>query len=191
MRPLLLMLLLLMLMTFNYSAAMSLYDEKTYRPLVSDHKAFRVGDAITVQVIENASASSNADTKTRRNNTLAAELAHGGTPIASADVGVNSGFDGGGGTQRTGKLLAQLTVSVTSILPNGDMLIAGEQQLSINDEQQRIRVEGRVRPNDILDTNIVLSSRLADAKIDYSGQGDLSQRQKRAWWRKATDWLGL
>jgi flagellar L-ring protein precursor FlgH len=52
-------------------------------------------------------------------------------------------------------------------------------------------LEGRVRPQDISDGNVVVSSRLADAKITYVGQGDLAERQKPAWWRKVFDWLGL
>lgn len=169
----------------------SLYDEKTYRPLTADNKAFRVGDAITVQVIESASASTNSDTTTRRANNLSTSLGHGNGKVASADLGVAGEFDGGGRTQRAGRLLAQLTVSVKELLPNGEMWIAGEQQLTLNDELQRIYLEGRIRAQDISDTNLVLSSRLADARIVYLGDGDLSERQKRSWWRKLLDGLGL
>ncbi len=169
----------------------SLYDEKTYRALTADNKAFRVGDAITVQVIESASASTNSDTTTRRANNLSASLGHGNGKVASADLGVAGQFDGGGRTQRAGRLLAQLTVSVKELLPNGEMWIAGEQLLTLNDELQRIYIEGRIRAQDISDTNLVLSSRLADARIVYLGDGDLSERQKRSWWRKLLDGLGL
>ena len=92
---------------------------------------------------------------------------------------------------RAGKLLAQLTVTVKELMPNGDMRIGGEQLLLINEEHQRINLEGRVRPQDISEANVVPSSRLADAKITYVGEGDLAERQKAAWWRKTLDWLGL
>ena len=144
-----------------------------------------------MQVIESASASTNADTTTRRANNLSASLAHGDGRVASADLGLSGQFDGGGRTQRAGRLLAQLTVSVREILPNGEMWVAGEQRLTLNDELQRIYLEGRIRAQDISDTNLVLSSRLADARIVYLGDGDLSERQKRGWWRKWMDWLGL
>ena len=169
----------------------SLYDEKTYRPLTSDNKAYRVGDVLTVQVIENAAASANADTGTRRGNNLSAQLSRPKLGPVAVGLATAGDFDGGGSTARAGKLLAQLSVTVREVFPNGDLRVAGQQMLLINDEQQRIDLEGRVRPQDISDGNVVLSSRLADARIDYVGQGDLADRQRPAWWRKLFDWLGL
>jgi flagellar L-ring protein FlgH len=173
------------------SRAQSLYDEKTFRTLTADNKAFRIGDVLTVQVFENATASANADTETRRANQISTELTRAHVPIVKNTIGVSGQFDGGGRTVRAGKLLAQLTVSVLEVMPNGDMRIGGEQALLINEEQQRINLEGRVRPQDISETNVVLSSRLADAQITYVGEGDLAERQRPAWWRKVFDWLGL
>jgi flagellar L-ring protein precursor FlgH len=173
------------------ASAQSLYDEKTYRPIASDTRAYRVGDALTVQVLENSAASANADTGTRRKNELSADLTRAHVPTVNVGIGVGGDFDGGGRTVRSGKLLAQLTVTVQEVLPNGDLKVGGEQLLMINDEQQRINVEGRVRPQDISDTNIVVSSRLADAKITYVGEGELADRQKPAWWRKVLDVVGL
>jgi flagellar L-ring protein precursor FlgH len=80
---------------------------------------------------------------------------------------------------------------VRDVLPNGDLLVGGEQLLAINDEQQKVVLQGRVRPQDISDGNVVLSTRLADASITYQGEGTLSERQQRAWWRKLLDWVGL
>jgi len=171
--------------------AQSLYDESTFRPLTADNKAYRVGDVLTIQVVESAAASANADTATRRSNDISAGLTRAHTPAIGVGLGNSGEFDGGGKTTRTGKLLAQLTVSVKQVLPNGDLQVAGEQLLLINDEQQRINVEGRVRPQDISDNNVVLSSRLAAARITYVGDGDLAERQKPAWWRQMLDWMGL
>lgn len=181
----------LALLMAAHAEAGSLYEEKTFRSLTADNKAYRVGDAITVQVMESASASTNSDTSTRRANHLSASLGHANSQVASADLATAGEFDGGGRTQRAGRLLAQLTVTVREVLANGDMRVAGEQLLTLNDEQQRIYLEGRIRPQDISDGNVVLSSRLADARIVYLGDGDLSERQKRSWWRKCMDWLGL
>ena len=168
----------------------SLYDEKSYRPLTADQKAYRVGDVLTVQVLESASASTNSDTSTRRKNSLAGALQHG-DHRAAADLSVAGDFDGGGRTQRNGKLLAQLSVTVTEVLANGDLRVAGEQLLVLNEERQRISLEGRVRAQDISDGNLLLSNRLAEARITYLGDGDLSERQKRSWWRRFADWMGF
>ncbi|MGM9489676.1 flagellar basal body L-ring protein FlgH [Ideonella sp. YS5] len=175
------------------ASAQSLYDETTFRPLTADHKAFRVGDVLTVQVVESATAAANADTGTQRRNNLGVDLSldYHRSRHASANASVGGDFDGGGRTARDGRLVAQLTVSIRDVLPNGDLLVAGEQQLTINDERQRIAVTGRVRPQDISEANVVLSTRIADADITYVGEGHLADRQKPAWWRQVTDWLGF
>ncbi|CAB3759863.1 flagellar L-ring protein FlgH [Burkholderia sp. MSh2] len=174
------------------ASAESLYREETYRALTSDQKAYRAGDLLTVKVYEQSSATTSTDTSTQRTNglngsisilpsgrQLGGSLAQGGT------------FDGGGTTQRANKLLATLSVNVKDVLPNGDLVVAGEQTLTVNNEQHKVNLTGRVRPQDISSDNVVLSTRLADAHIDYVGEGDLSDRQKRGWWRKVLDWLGL
>jgi flagellar L-ring protein precursor FlgH len=171
--------------------ATSLYNESTYRPLTADNKAFRVGDLLTVQVFENSSASTSIDTGTRRKNTLNAELTHGSRRVAETGIGVGGDFDGGGRTQRANRVLITLSVSVKEVLPNGDLRVAGEQMLLINQEQQKVTLEGRVRPHDVSDGNVVHSTRLADARITYLGEGEVSQRQQRAWWRKLLDWAGM
>lgn len=173
------------------AASQSLYDEKSFRPLTADNKAFRIGDVLTVQVVENAAASAKADTGTRRTNNVSAQLTRPKLGPVNVGVGVAGDFDGGGSTARAGNLLAQLSVTVREVLPNGDLRVSGEQSLLINEEHQRIVLSGRVRPQDISDANVVLSSRLADADITYVGQGDLADRQRPAWWRKVFDWLGL
>lgn len=169
----------------------SLYNESTFRPLTSENKAFKLGDILTVQVFENSSATSSSDTGTRRKNTISADISRDGNQLKQIGASVNGDFDGGGKTQRANRLLATLSVTVKEILPNGDMRISGEQSLTVNDEVQKVNIEGRVRPSDISEGNIVLSTRLADAKITYMGEGELTDRQRRGWWRKALDWLGL
>jgi len=185
------LLLLLGLALAGAARADSLYDERTYRALAADHKAFRVGDLITVQVYEISSASSSTDTATQRRNGLDASLRLLDGKQWGAAAGVTGEFAGGGSTQRTNRLLATLTVSVREVLATGDLVLGGEQLLTVNEEQHRVNLAGRVRPQDVSSDNVVLSTRLADARIDYVGDGDLSQRQRRSWWRKLLDWMGL
>lgn len=172
-------------------AAESLYRESTFRPLTADHKAFRIGDVITVQVFENASATTSTDTGTRRKNSLDTQLSHTGGVVSRAGLGVSGDFDGGGRTQRSNRVLITLSVSVVEVLPNGDLRLAGEQSLLVNNEQQKVTLEGRVRPQDVSDGNVVLSTRIADARISYLGEGDVSERSQRPWWRKLLDLAGL
>lgn len=171
--------------------AESLFQEQTFRPLMADNKAFRVGDVLTVQVFENSSATTSADTGTRRRNALSADLSHGSGSVAQTAAGLGGTFDGGGRTQRTNRVLATLTVSVQEVLANGDLLVGGEQTLTVNEEPQKVTLQGRVRPLDISDGNVVLSTRLAYARISYVGEGDLAERSRRPWWRSLLDNLGL
>lgn len=153
----------------------SLYKEDTYRALVSDRRAYRAGDSLTILVYENSSASASADTSTEKS---------GGIGIAiklpnyekSPSIKANEDFEGKGKIQRSGKLLAQLTVTVQDVAQNGELNIKGQQLLEINGEKQQIQVEGRVRPQDITEYNTVLSSRVADAKISYVGEGTITQK---------------
>lgn len=175
----------------EFAFAEKLFKETGYRPLTSDSKAFRVGDILTVQVFENSSASTSSDTGTRRKNSVNAELSRDSIPFNRIGVGVQGEFDGGGKTQRANRLLATISVKVKSVNSNGDLIVGGTQVLTVNEEAQTVNLEGVVRPVDVSEANVVLSTRLADAKITYVGEGDLTERQRRGLWRKVLDWLGL
>ena len=170
--------------------AASLYREDTYLPLVADHKALHVGDVITVLVYENSSATSSANTRASRDGSVSFTLT---SPDRTRNAGMGSGnqLDGRGSTQREGKVLAQITVTVRGVEANGDLLIAGEQLVAINDESQKISVQGKVRPRDVSESNTVQSTRIADARISYLGQGDIADRQRPSWWQRFLLWFGL
>jgi flagellar L-ring protein precursor FlgH len=171
--------------------AQSLFDEGHWRGLTADNKAYRAGDVLTVLVLENSSATTTADTGTRRNNGLQAELGHGSNKAAQASLRVGGEFDGGGRTQRTNRLLATVTVVVQEVLPGGQLRIAGNQSVTVNEELQTVALEGLVRPQDVTDGNVVHSTRIADARITYVGEGDLTDRNRRGWWRRLLDAVGL
>ncbi len=168
----------------------SLYDPARPAPLTSDLKAFRAGQLITVQIYENSSASTSAATTTQRRHGLSAAVTLNNTQKAAA-AAISGDFQGGGSTQRADKVLATITVTVRDVLPGGDLLLAGEQVLTVNNEQHKVSLEGRVRPQDISSDNVVQSTRLADARITYVGDGDVSSRAERPWWRVVLDWVGL
>lgn len=170
--------------------AETLYSENSFRPLASDKRAHLPGDVLTVMIYENSSATTSADTTLQRKSDIGVQ---GGVNqrAHNASLGVNNNFDGGGTIQRSGKMLAQMTVTVTAVAANGDLLISGEQLLEINADRQKINVQGRVRPLDISDTNTVFSFRVADAKISYLGDGDLANRQQQGIWSRLFAWVGF
>jgi flagellar L-ring protein FlgH len=171
--------------------SVSMFDEQTYRPLVAEHNAFRVGDVLTVVVQEVATASSSADLRSQRSFSVsaAAGTSEAGPYSASADTATQS--NGIGRTDRTGRLLAQLSVRVTQVAANGDLVVSGRQSLKINGEEQRIVLSGLVRTRDIADDNTVLSSRIADARIEFDGRGFVSNQSKPGWLAQLFTLLGL
>ncbi|WP_162252931.1 MULTISPECIES: flagellar basal body L-ring protein FlgH [unclassified Massilia] len=172
------------------TAGDSLYRPDTYQALTSDLRARRIGDLITVMVYESASASSTANTTAARDANVGLNVQGNGKRW---DARINAGnqMDGRGRTEREGKVLAQITVSIRAIGERGDLTIAGEQVVDINNERQQISIEGEVRPQDVSDTNVVLSTRIANARIRYSGQGDVSDKQRPAWWQRLLSLFGV
>ena len=178
----------------------SLFTENSVN-LFADAKARRVGDIVTINIVENSKASKAANTSTGRKNSLQAntEALMGyedptNVPLIGGvfsslnykpDVGVkasyNSSFSGSGSTNRTENMTARLSARIIQVLPNGNLVLRGSQEILVNNERQYITVQGVVRPHDISSDNTVLSTYIADARIDYSGQGDLSRKQREGW----------
>lgn len=178
------------LLMWEGAIADSLYKPATYQALTSDLRARHAGDLITVMVYENSSASSAADTSAGREANIGFD-AQGTGKRFSAGLRTNNNTDGRGRTNREGKVLAQITVTIKEVTESGDLLVAGEQLLDINNERQQIAIEGRIRPQDVSDTNTVLSTRIANARIRYSGEGDLADKQRPAWWQRFLTLFGL
>jgi flagellar L-ring protein FlgH len=168
----------------------SLYNRNQYRPLVADHRAYRLGDNLTVLITEIASVSTTANTTISKNESISANLI---TRKNSADVGAGLGndFDGSGRIERTGRLLAHLTASVLSVEPNGDLWIKGEQEIEVNNERQWLSLEGRVRVEDIAADNTVSSTRVSEARIKYTGNGLLAKNQTPNIFTRFLRWLRI
>jgi flagellar L-ring protein precursor FlgH len=184
-------LLFVILLGAQPAAGESLYREGEFRSPVADVRAYRPGDSLTVLIVENSSAQSTTDTRSSRDQAVSVEalnLRH--PPAAGAAVRTNNDFDSQGRTQRSGRLLASITVTVLDVTPNGELQVAGQQLIDINNEKQQIKLQGRVRPQDI-SGNSVLSTRLANAQISYVGDGDLSERSRPSWWLRLLTFIGL
>jgi flagellar L-ring protein precursor FlgH len=144
-----------------------------------------------VMVYENSSASSSAGTSAGRTAQTGIDVRAPNGLSHGAGLRTQNDTDGHGSTQRAGRVLAQITVAIRDIAANGDLLVAGSQVLDINNERQQITLEGRVRQQDVSDTNVVLSTRVAEARISYAGQGDVSERQRPAWWQRLLTLFGV
>ncbi len=171
--------------------AADLYQGSAYESLTADRRASRPGDIVTILIYENSSASNTADTSTKTGFGAQGNVSTLYAGKNSAQVGLGDNYGGKGQIQRTGRLLAQLSASVTGVTPSGDLVVAGTQDIDVNGEKTRIRLEGRIRPIDIAANNTVLSTRLADAKIDYTGEGFITDRSRPGLIPRFFAWLGL
>ncbi|MBK4735691.1 flagellar basal body L-ring protein FlgH [Noviherbaspirillum pedocola] len=165
--------------------------ESGFRSLTGDKRAYRVGDMLTILVYENSSASANANTTTEKNGSLLFKW-RSTNRAENGSLQLGDAFGGKGQIQRSGKMLAQLSVTVREVDPvSGLLTVAGDQQLLVNDEKQEIKLVGKVRPIDIMDNNTVPSNRLADARISYIGDGVLSEKQHPGILTRLLSWLGI
>ncbi len=172
--------------------AADLEISREFTSLVGDRKASQVGDIVTIVIVENSSASNSTDLSSEKSYSVGGELTWVNPPKrygARAQAGDET--DGRGRLQRSGRLAAQLSARVHEVLPSGDMLVRGAQEINVNGERTRIVVEGLLRPRDITSGNIVLSTRLANARIEYDGEGYLADRARPGLIPRMFNWLGL
>lgn len=168
----------------------SLIDPDGYRGLVADHRAYRVGDVLTIQVLETARAKSQALTDAGSRLDLDAGLNAPGTDY-DATLGLGGANTATAQTTRLGELRTRISARVLAVEPNGDLRIEGEQSLVVNGERQHIRIAGRVRPADIAADNSVWSHRIADADLELAGVGTVGASQRQSILYRALKWLRL
>lgn len=176
----------------------SIFGNGAKLALFQDRRPRAVGDTLTVVLVEQTSASKSASTSTTKEDSV--ELAGptlfgrpvtvGATPILETSIGMEREFSGAGDSSQSNRLSGSVTVRVVQILRNGNFAIEGEKQLTLNQGSERIRISGQVNPADIASDNTVLSSRVADARIEYAGTGALADANDQGWLtRLFSSWL--
>lgn len=182
--------LLLFTLLSQQSLAVTLFNENYYRPLIADRKACYPGDILTVIVMETSNAQTSADLASGKEIKTALEVGYNRDQHE-----VNFGLSGKGKTAaktgRNGKIKAALTVQVKQIFPNSTYLVEGKQSILINGEMQTILLSGIVRAEDISPQNTLLSTRLSNAQITYTGNGSVSNSQDRNYIYKILSFAGL
>jgi flagellar L-ring protein precursor FlgH len=164
------------------------------RSLVADFRASRVGDLVTIRVDESPEAKGDADTKMDRESStqlgmnklfgFAEAIQRSNPDIDPADLLdfiSKSSFNGQGETSRTSRVQGSISARVRQLLPNGDLFLEGTKVLMVNDEELHIYVSGVVRPEDIEQDNTVASGLIADAQIEFTGRGVLTDNQRQGW----------
>ena len=170
-------------------------DGRSPAMLYTDARALRENDLVVVRVEEVADAKRSADTDmTHRSDVLAtAAFLRAASDVGPAPATVQGSFDrrfqGLGTTARTERLTATVPALVRTVLPNGNLFIEGHRVVLVNAEEHHFYISGVVRPIDIDQDNSVKSDRVADAEIEFTGRGILSENQRQGWLSHLLDWV--
>lgn len=156
-----------------------------YAPLTSGQRAAMVGDVLTIALVERTQAAKSATQSTDRKADIGLTPPSTG-PLSffkPTDIGASgsAGFDGKGAATQSNQLQGEISVTVAAVYPNGTMLVRGEKLLTLNRGDEKIQIQGLVRSADIGPDNRVLSTRVADARILYSGKGDVARASTQGW----------
>ena len=185
-----------------------IYNEMGSRDFFQDMRASKVGDLVTINIVETSSASKTANTQTGRNSSMSAGINNllgwegrlgNLTSFGKDDVhnaydnsnmfrgSLTNIFDGSGATSRGDNMKASITARVIDRKPNGNLYIKGTREIRVNSETQIIVLSGIIRPADISPDNTILSSYIGDARIEYLGSGAISDKQRPGWLTRAVD----
>jgi len=160
------------------AAAVSLWSDQG--SLFSDRKARAVGDSLTIIINEVSSASR---TGSANNSKSASTQVNAGTGlltfIDSASASASDSFKSDGKITNTSTVTGRITVQVTAVKPNGNLVVSGSQTIRQNGEEQKITITGEVRPEDVSVDNTVLSYQVANAQLQISGKGPLANKQRQ------------
>jgi flagellar L-ring protein precursor FlgH len=167
----------------------SIFQSDMANNLYSDVKARRVGDIITVNLQENTSATKSAGTSNSKETGLEVSpiIGLGGNAVnlggQSIQLGVDSSkdFTGDASANQSNNLTGSISVTVVQVLANQNLLVRGEKWLTLNNGDEYIRLTGVVRPADVSPTNEIESTKIANARIQYSGTGTFASAQKEGW----------
>ncbi len=156
-----------------------------YAPLTSGARAAMVGDLVTIVLVEKTQAQKTNTASTDRTSTIGLTPPSTG-PLSffkssDASLGGNGTFSGKGGAAQSNQLSGAVTVTVQQVLPNGNLLVKGEKHLTLNRGDEFVQISGIVRPVDLDGYNQVLSTRVANADITYSGKGEIARASSQGW----------
>ena len=156
-----------------------------YSPLYEGWRARRIGDPLTIVLVERTAASKSASSKLQSDGSASFT-----PPVTGAlnlfdrsDVSVNGArsFDGKGSADQANSLSGEVSVTVAEVYANGTMLVQGQKRLTLNRGDESVRIRGIVRMADVDANNRVPSTRVADAEIGYTGKGDVARASRQGW----------
>ncbi len=157
--------------------------------LFQDNKARGVGDLLTIVLVENTRARTNATTAVSKESGVdvaaptifGQDITYNGRPLLQAGIEGTRDFAGRGDSAQSNQLAGNITVRVVEDLGNGNLRVAGEKQMRLNQGDELVQIQGLVRTADIGPDNRISSDRVADAQILYGGRGTLARSNAMGW----------
>ncbi|MDQ7733147.1 flagellar basal body L-ring protein FlgH [Halomonas sp. SpR1] len=165
----------------------SIYQARQgYQPLFEDRRPRAIGDILTIVLDEEVSASKNSQSNAGRSGSASLELAQLPDVLDTLaeygfDIAGENNFTGSGGSRANNSFTGTITVSVLEVMNNGNLRVRGEKQIAINQGTEFIRFSGVVNPRTITAQNSVPSTQVADARIEYVGDGYINEAQHMGW----------
>ncbi len=165
----------------------AIFQSAGFRPLFEDRKPRYVGDLLTIQINERLNASQKANSSAERTSDAALALPGvsgvlgGKLNALSAKASSSNAFDGKGETASSNLFTGTITVTVIEVLGNGNLRVAGEKQIGIRQNSEVLRFSGVIDPSQIQPGNVVSSTQVADARLDYRGGGYIEEAQIQGW----------
>ena len=163
----------------------SLFNAQFFTGLVTDRRARRVGDLITIRLAERTRASKSASAESGRDSDNALRfppaIPFAATLNQATQGGAKQSFKGGGSAEQNNELFGEITVTVAQVLPGGILRIAGEKRLILNRGEEHLQITGLVRVDDLGFDNSVPSTRVADARIRFGGSGQVADNSRQGW----------
>ncbi|MCT2398157.1 flagellar basal body L-ring protein FlgH [Novosphingobium mangrovi (ex Huang et al. 2023)] len=156
-----------------------------YSPLYTGTRAARVGDPVTIMLVENTTATKSVTSKNSKGGSASIVPPTAG-PLSflnpdALKASSSSSFNGGGNAAQTSTLASTLSVTIAEVRPNGTALVKGEKKMLLSQGDEWVRFSGIIRLADINQENAIPSSRVADARIEYTGKGALQRSSKQGW----------
>ena len=189
--------ILLLLFLFTVSAvADTIWKDTVSSSPYTPEKSYKLGDIITVVILETSTAKHKAGTDTDIRDDLGIKFTHTinrlygliGPDNEIAGQSSNK-YKGLGTTQRESLVKAKVAAVVTEILPNGNLKLEGQHKVEVNDEAQEITVKGIVRSKDINFGNSIYSYQVANAEISVRGKGVVQEAEAPGWLTRIINWL--
>jgi flagellar L-ring protein precursor FlgH len=172
---------------WNPNSGGAIFSSSTFRPLLEDRKARLVGDTLTISIDERMSAKSSSNSTVDRSGKIEAGVS--AAPFLSTSTlgklsakgSSSNSFEGKGETGSNNAFSGTIAVTVIEVLANGNLIVAGEKQVGINQNVEVLRFSGVVNPSTVQVGNTVSSTQVADARLEVRGKGDANRAQTTGW----------